>query len=319
MSRSTRQRRKPLRFEVDKDENKALSMCRVRFSSENGRLHAIYWCSTHSLDSLLRRTLSRFQSLLQKLLGQSRACYFKNPVDWQALGLSDYPTIVKHPMDLGTVRDRLGSGFYDTPAAFATDVRLVWSNALLYNPEGDPVRQAAEKLSACFEKLYARVRGVETREAAEADSKDAVAEIPSKSYQRRQVTKSKRKTPRPPKMNFRSRMEELEAMRRDIAILRQRMRRAKYLEERRRMLNPPPSEEERVALMEAISKFHGKTMAGVLAIAAPGTSKDDEVELDFESMPDELVRRLQRYVAAQTAQKRAVTAQYQSPQQSITH
>lgn len=29
---------------------------------------------------------------------------FKEPVDWQGLGLTDYPIIVQNPMDLGTIK-----------------------------------------------------------------------------------------------------------------------------------------------------------------------------------------------------------------------
>jgi hypothetical protein len=32
---------------------------------------------------------------------------FLEPVDWRGLGLTDYPTIVTTPMDLGTVRRKL--------------------------------------------------------------------------------------------------------------------------------------------------------------------------------------------------------------------
>ena len=29
---------------------------------------------------------------------------FREPVDWEALGLLDYPQVVKKPMDLGTIK-----------------------------------------------------------------------------------------------------------------------------------------------------------------------------------------------------------------------
>jgi hypothetical protein len=32
---------------------------------------------------------------------------FREPVDWKGMGLTDYPNIIKHPMDLSTALKRL--------------------------------------------------------------------------------------------------------------------------------------------------------------------------------------------------------------------
>ena len=37
---------------------------------------------------------------------------FLTPVDYEALGILDYPTIITQPMDLGTVRTKLQNGEY---------------------------------------------------------------------------------------------------------------------------------------------------------------------------------------------------------------
>ena len=46
-------------------------------------------------------------SILQQLMQKEEAAAFNEPVDWEGLGLPDYPDIVKHPMDLGTVLVRV--------------------------------------------------------------------------------------------------------------------------------------------------------------------------------------------------------------------
>lgn len=58
---------------------------------------------------------------------------FNAPVDPVALGIPDYPTIVKHPMDLHTVEAKLSSepSQYQTPEEFESDVRLIFCNAYL--------------------------------------------------------------------------------------------------------------------------------------------------------------------------------------------
>lgn len=70
---------------------------------------------------------------------------FSRPVDHVSMGLNDYLDIVKHPMDLGTVRSMLHNKIstYTTLEAYAHDVSLVFSNSMLYNaPDSDLYFQA---------------------------------------------------------------------------------------------------------------------------------------------------------------------------------
>ena len=69
---------------------------------------------------------------------------------WQALQLWNYPTIIKKPMDLGTVERKLPN--YERFADFVADVRLVFSNCLLYNSDHHfEIRAMAKTLSHYFE------------------------------------------------------------------------------------------------------------------------------------------------------------------------
>ena len=43
---------------------------------------------------------------------------------------------------------------YADAYAFATDMRLIWSNCILYNPEGTEVRAAGEHFSTLFEEKW---------------------------------------------------------------------------------------------------------------------------------------------------------------------
>ena len=95
-------------------------------------------------------------------------------IDWKYLGLADYPDVVKHPMDLGTVMKKIENEQYSSSEVevtldmllmnayliycmyymfnflnsifpskdIALDVRLVWSNCKLYNRDGSEVKTA---------------------------------------------------------------------------------------------------------------------------------------------------------------------------------
>eukprot|EP00665_Eupelagonemidae_sp_cell47_P000112 gene111-7904_t len=57
--------------------------------------------------------LAGVKAVVLHLLKQKDAWLFGEPVDWKALGLTDYPLVVKRPMDLGTILKRcLGTGYF---------------------------------------------------------------------------------------------------------------------------------------------------------------------------------------------------------------
>ncbi|PNH10449.1 hypothetical protein TSOC_002817, partial [Tetrabaena socialis] len=67
----------------------------------------------------------------------------------------DYFTIVKHPMWIKLVQQKLEHGEYATAQDFCEDVRLIWANCQLYNPVGNSVRIISEKAEKRFENEWA--------------------------------------------------------------------------------------------------------------------------------------------------------------------
>ena len=97
------------------------------------------------------------------------AFYFAKPVDHVALNIPLYPTIVKTPMDLQTIERKLAANEYAELDDFATDVRLVFSNAMLFNKnEQHQVHIAARKLSTFFELKYEELKRGHQREKRDA-------------------------------------------------------------------------------------------------------------------------------------------------------
>ncbi|KAL6536064.1 hypothetical protein OROHE_012908 [Orobanche hederae] len=96
-------------------------------------------------------------ALLERLMKHKHAWVFNKPVDAVALGLHDYFDIIKNPMDLGTVKNRLTQFWYKSPVEFAEDVRLTFCNAMTYNSKGLDVYVMAEQLSKMFEDKWAPV------------------------------------------------------------------------------------------------------------------------------------------------------------------
>ncbi|XP_072561285.1 bromodomain-containing protein 4 isoform X2 [Paramormyrops kingsleyae] len=98
--------------------------------------------------------------IIRDMLSKKHAAYawpFYKPVDVESLGLHDYYDIIKHPMDLGTIKSKLDSRQYRDAQEFAADVRLMFSNCYKYNPPDHEVVSMARKLQDVFEMRFAKM------------------------------------------------------------------------------------------------------------------------------------------------------------------
>ncbi|XP_035763327.1 bromodomain testis-specific protein isoform X2 [Neolamprologus brichardi] len=98
--------------------------------------------------------------ILKELLSKRHSAYawpFYVPVDAAALGLHDYHDIIKHPMDLSTIKKKMDQREYGNAKEFAADVRLMFSNCYKYNPPSNEVVHMARKLQEVFEARYLKL------------------------------------------------------------------------------------------------------------------------------------------------------------------
>lgn len=99
-------------------------------------------------------------SILKELLSKRHYSYawpFYVPVDAEGLGLDDYYDLIKHPMDLGTVKQNMDQNKYRKPDDFAADIRLIFTNCYKYNPSDHEVVGMGRKLQDIFEMKYAKM------------------------------------------------------------------------------------------------------------------------------------------------------------------
>ncbi|CAL9747977.1 unnamed protein product [Musa acuminata subsp. burmannicoides] len=132
--------------------------------------------------------MKQCETLLKKLLSHHFAWVFDHPVDAVKLNIPDYHTIIKRPMDLGTIKSKLTSGAYSSLCGFASDVRLTFKNAMTYNPPSDDVHIMAVTLSKFFE---SRWKFIEKKLAA------ADAHIEKETQSNKAELSKKRKMPPP--------------------------------------------------------------------------------------------------------------------------
>ncbi|OMJ85646.1 hypothetical protein SteCoe_12995 [Stentor coeruleus] len=83
---------------------------------------------------------------------------FLIPVDFESLGIPTYPTIIKNPMDLGTIKKRLKSHHYTKTQDFIADIQLVWDNCKKFNEAGTEIYQQAVFLEKQTRRYCAKLR-----------------------------------------------------------------------------------------------------------------------------------------------------------------
>jgi hypothetical protein len=69
----------------------------------------------------------------------------------------DYASVVKKPMDFGTVGRKIEKGAYKQTDSFKDDILLIFSNAKLYNYKTDEIWQSAAFLMDTFKRLWPKL------------------------------------------------------------------------------------------------------------------------------------------------------------------
>jgi bromodomain-containing factor 1 len=91
---------------------------------------------------------------LHKKVHEPYAFPFYHPVDPVALNIPDYFKIIKRPMDLATIQDKLKMNSYENANEFEVDIRLMFNNCYKFNPEGQAVHQMGRQLETVFDQKW---------------------------------------------------------------------------------------------------------------------------------------------------------------------
>ena len=73
------------------------------------------------------------QTIIQQIFDNNDAYEFQRPVDFLTLNLVDYPSIIKNPMDLMTVKTKLANFKYNYIEECIEEIQLICDNCKKYN------------------------------------------------------------------------------------------------------------------------------------------------------------------------------------------
>mmetsp|Transcript_31626 Transcript_31626/g.60976 ORF Transcript_31626/g.60976 Transcript_31626/m.60976 type:complete len:590 (-) Transcript_31626:229-1998(-) len=101
----------------------------------------------------LERLFHHCASVLRNVESRNRnACLFLEPVDGNLI--PDYYSVITNPMDFRTIKERLEAKYYETPAEYCADVRLVFANCRIYNKPESVEANMGVDVEADFERRW---------------------------------------------------------------------------------------------------------------------------------------------------------------------
>uniref|UniRef100_A0A6U0ZKM8 Bromo domain-containing protein n=1 Tax=Polytomella parva TaxID=51329 RepID=A0A6U0ZKM8_9CHLO len=199
---------------------------------------------------------------------KQRAHWFLNPVSEKIV--PGYLSVIKQPMDLGTVRQRLSERYYKDVRDFASDMRLIWKNCRTYNQPGQTAYNNGEQCSEEFEKAYAEA-GLEQQ----WDEIQMMKDPQNVSLERRLSVSAKQLAARVNNVTLRPELDPS----REMAMVEKRK------------------------LSIALGELQGHQIAPVLEIIAEFQSEldlsldsDTQTELDIDSLNNQTLWKLREYV-----------------------
>ncbi|XP_043688678.1 transcription factor GTE4-like isoform X2 [Telopea speciosissima] len=270
-------------------------------SKSNGKKHGDgeYGFQGFGMDKYSSQIFKSCSILLAKLMKHKHGWVFNTPVDVKGLGLHDYYTIIKHPMDLGTVKSRLNKNWYMAPKEFAEDVRLTFRNAMTYNPKGQDVHVMAEQLLKIFEDKWAAVEveyNLNTRLGADHD---AILPTPT----------SRKALPPPPYPEMRRTLDRSESTTLPIDSSLKASNFAPPVPGRTPAPKKPKAKdphkrdmtyEEKQRLSTNLQSLPSEKLDNIVQIIKKRNSSlcqhDDEIEVDIDSVDAETLWELDRFV-----------------------
>eukprot|EP00252_Welwitschia_mirabilis_P013287 TRINITY_DN2928_c0_g1_i2.p1 TRINITY_DN2928_c0_g1~~TRINITY_DN2928_c0_g1_i2.p1 ORF type:complete len:846 (+),score=160.24 TRINITY_DN2928_c0_g1_i2:725-3262(+) len=229
------------------------------------------------LDATIAR---QCRTILRRLMLHKFGWVFNSPVDIVKLNIPDYPKVIKHPMDLGTIKGKLDKGEYLDARDFAADVRLTFNNAKTYNPPGNDVHIMADQLSKMFEEKW---RSIE-RKLPERESNSFVTKATERGISSQMLHGHQSK--------FNDRPKQKNGKKHPVVAVDQILMSEPCA--------PRLTLEEKQMLSKQLeslpANMHGRVLDFLRQHSTDLDPNDDEVEVDIDVFDDQTLRELQDLV-----------------------
>ncbi|KAK8165485.1 hypothetical protein BKA80DRAFT_309562 [Phyllosticta citrichinensis] len=240
---------------------------------------------------------------------------FLTPVDPIALNIPQYLKIIKKPMDLGTIASRLKHGEYSGAKEVKADIELMFANCFKFNPEGDEVNKMGHLLQDLFKRTWEKKadwleqhapasdpesdEDEEEEEESDDGEEEAIRQRQAEIAQQimkltqEQLALQNKKKSSPKYISKKSAKKEKEskpkkASKPSVTLKPKKKQRQITFEEKR-------------LISETIGNLDENQMARAVQIIRNGVPhlqgvNDDELELDIDTIPNDVLHDLLKYI-----------------------
>jgi bromodomain-containing factor 1 len=122
-------------------------------------------------DKITPPRLAHMKKIISNLKKSNTSQWFRAPVDHVAMKIPTYPIIITHPMDLGTIDNKLKSQAYSFVREFVDDFNLIVNNAVTFNGPDHVVAQTAQKMQVSFNNQMSNMPAAVTAEPLKEEKK----------------------------------------------------------------------------------------------------------------------------------------------------
>lgn len=257
---------------------------------------------------------------------------FLQPVDPVALNIPNYREIIKEPMDFGTIQAKLANNQYENGDEFERDVRLIFKNCYLFNPEGNDVHAMGKKLELIFNKKWAN-KPVPAATPTHSDNEfssdyddddepeineSMLSNIPAIQFLENQLVRMKKELDELKKQHLEKLREQRDAKRKKKKSKKSKRARSNSVTESGHEPQPVVTYEMKKQVSEVVPTLNDKKLQALIKIIKDDIviSDEEEVELDMDQLEDRTVLKLYNFLfgkkAASNAMKKIKKSTYSS-------
>lgn len=246
---------------------------------------------------------------------------FVAPVDPVALNIPNYFKVVKEPMDLGTIQSKLTNNQYENGDEFERDIRLVFKNCYIFNPEGSEVNMMGHRLEAVFDKRWAARpvpeptpvnSEIEDSEEESSDGEDEeleinesmLSDVPAIQFLENQLLRMKKELDELKKEHLKK-LREQQAARKKKRKSKKAAAKKSSAPPRAPSISSTPvvTYEMKKQVSEMVPNLSDKKLQSLIKIIKDDVeiSNEDEVELDMDQLEDRTVLKLYNFLFGKKA------------------
>ena len=128
-------------------------------------------------ESVTPPRLAHMKKIISNLKKSNASAAFRLPVDPVALNIPNYPQLIKHPMDLGTIDNKLKQNQYTNVSEFIKDFEQIVKNCQDFNGKDHAITQSAYKMQSSFNNQMSNLPKAAFAEPSREERKAAKARV----------------------------------------------------------------------------------------------------------------------------------------------